>query len=158
MPNLIIHFHDSDIKVRAELLTEKAPKTTKELMSVLSSAYETTGKHAMYTGKEISVQLAETLFQDSDLGEQVKENLTCFPQPGDILFTYMPKYAWAGIPSQIFDVGIFYGSNARTFFPMGWLPGNLFARVVNEDLEKLAKMGELTLTSGQQKLSLSIEE
>lgn len=158
MPNLIIHFHENDIRIKAELLTEKAPKTTKELVRALSAPYETSGKHAMYTGKEISVQLAENLFEDVDLDEKVKENLTCFPQPGDILFTYLPKYAWAGIPSQIFDVGIFYGSNARTFFPMGWLPGNLFARVVNEDLDKLAQMGDLTLTGGQQKINLIIED
>lgn len=157
MPHLIILFHERSIELKAELLIEKAPVTTKEIMGVLSETYETKGKHAMYTGKEISVQLEEALFANSILDVQIKENLTCFPQPGDILFTYMPKYAWDGIPSQIFDIGIFYGNNARTFFPMGWLPGNLFAKVIEEDLEKLAVLGQEFLAKGQQTLSFRIE-
>lgn len=157
MPDLIIYFPKADIRVRAEWLPEKAPKTTEELMRVLADPYRTSGKHAIYTGKEISVQLAESLFPDSALKEHVKENLTCFPQPGDLLFTYMPKFAWDGIPSQIFDIGIFYGNNARTFFPMGWLPGNLFAKVVREDLEKLAKVGQSILLEGQQEIIFSLE-
>lgn len=148
-----IEFPKHNVVVKAELLEQQAPRTTEGIKKILSrDKHVTTGKHAIYTGKEISVQLPEEICEESGLGGEVKENLTCFPQPGDILFTYLPAFAWGGVPSQIFDIGIFYGKDARTFFPMGWLPGNLFARVIPEDLEKLARMGQEILLTGQQKL------
>jgi len=148
-----IEFPKHNVVVKAELLEQQAPGTTEGIKKILiKDKHVTTGKHAIYTGKEISVQLPEEICEESGLGGDVKENLTCFPQPGDILFTYLPAFAWGGVPSQIFDIGIFYGKDARTFFPMGWLPGNLFARVIPEDLEKLARMGQEILLTGQQKL------
>ncbi|MEZ7172955.1 DUF3830 family protein [Sporosarcina sp. OR05] len=153
MTRIEIEFPEHQISVRAELLEKQAPITTTSILQILSNeSIETTGKHAMYTGKEISVQFSEEVCSDSGLSGDVKENLTCFPQPGDLLFTYMPAYAWGGVPSQIFDIGIFYGRDARTFFPMGWLPGNHFAKVISEDLEKLADIGSKTLLHGQQKV------
>jgi len=153
MTKIEIEFPEHQISLRAELLEEQAPKTTESILKILSKEpVKTTGKHAMYTGKEISVQFSEEICEGSGLSGEVKENLTCFPQPGDLLFTYMPAYAWGGVPSQIFDLGIFYGRDARTFFPMGWLPGNLFAKVIPEDLEKLARIGSETLLHGQQKI------
>lgn len=153
MTKIEIEFPDSQIVIRAQLEEVKAPVTTESIKKILSKGpIETVGKHAMYTGKEISVQFPEDRCNGSGLTGDVKENLTCFPQPGDLLFTYMPAYAWGGVPSQIFDIGIFYGKDARTFFPMGWLPGNLFATVVPEDLEKLAELGSKVHLNGQQHL------
>lgn len=153
MTKIEIEFPDHQLIIQAELVEKKAPVTTKSIKKILStSQVQTVGKHAMYTGREISVQFSEDICKDSGLSGDLKENLTCFPQPGDLLFTYMPAYGWEGVPSQIFDIGIFYGKDARTFFPMGWLPGNLFAKVIPDDLEKLAEIGSKIHLNGQQSI------
>lgn len=157
MTTFYIHFVDSDVSLKAEVLSKQAPSTTEAFVQALSEPIETAGTHAMYTGREISIQLPVDACQDSKLHDPAKENLTCFPTPGDILFTFMPAYAWGGNPSPIYDFGLFYGKEARTFFPAGWLPGNLFARVVKEDLEELEEMGRMIHIKGRQKVILSLE-
>src|SRR5690625_2868197 len=156
MKQFLIVFPELDVEVKATLLTEKAPKTCEGFWEALGEdGIETSGKHAMYTGREISVQLPLENPEESVLHEPAEENLTCFPLPGDLLFTFMPKHAFGGIPTAIYDLGIFYGRDARTFFPMGWLPGNLFAQAANEEeRRKLAEVGNHINIHGIQKIIL----
>jgi hypothetical protein len=152
-----IRFVESDVTLKARILEEKAPTTAQAFADLLqTSAIETTGKHAMYTGKEVSIQLPKRSCESTLLHEPPKENLTCFPQPGDILYTFMPAYAWGGIPQPIYDFGLFYGKEARTFFPAGWLPGNLFARIIDEDLEELEEIGRVIHLKGQQNIVITL--
>ncbi|WLD92531.1 DUF3830 family protein [Alkalihalobacillus sp. AL-G] len=153
MRTFIIEFPNEGVQIRAELLEEKAPKTCEAFWKVLEVPLHTSGKHAMYTGKEVSVQFPRELCEQTALHEVAPENQTCFPQPGELLFTYVGPYAWGGIPSPIYDVGCFYGPDARTFFPMGWLPGNRFAMVHRDDLEAFAEMGAKTGTHGIQPMT-----
>lgn len=155
MKKFLVEFPERDVTIRFQLLEEKAPQTCAAFWDALSKRVETTGKHAMYTGREISVQLSPDTHSGGALANLPQENLTCFPLPGDILFTYMPKYAFGGLPFEIFDIGIFYGRDARTFFPMGWVPGHLFAQVVPEDGQKLAEIGLYISLHGQQKVTFS---
>jgi hypothetical protein len=151
-----ITFLDSDVTLRARILSEKAPATSHAFIHLLKEEpIHTTGRHAMYTGREVSIQLPVSRCELTALHEPPKENLTCFPQPGDILFTFMPAYAWGGIPSAIYDFGLFYGRDARTFFPAGWIPGNLFARIVDEDLEELEEIGKVIHMKGQQNIVIN---
>lgn len=153
MNSFKIEFPEHDMTLQVELFADKTPTTASNFLKLLEKGpLEVTGKHAMYTGKEISIQLSRELCENTSLHDPPKENLTCFPQPGDILFTFMPEYAWGGVPSPIYDIGLFYGRDARTFFPMGWLPGNLFARVREADLQKLGVLGEKTHTEGAQRI------
>ncbi len=153
MSDFTITFVDSDVTLKAELLKDKAPATCNAFENLIKEqVIETSGKHAMYTGKEISIQLPADYCEQSPLHDPAKENLTCFPQPGDILFTFMPAYAWGGVPTPIYDFGLFYGKEARTFFPAGWLPGNLFARIIDEDLEELEEIGRMIHLKGQQRI------
>jgi hypothetical protein len=140
------------IKVIAGLLTDQAPVTSKAFWELIEQPITLSGKHAMYTGKEISTQLPLEQASSTQLHQVVPENLTCFPAAGDLLYTFMPAYAWNGIPYPIYDLGCFYGRDARTFFPMGWVPGNRFAVVRPADLEAFALMGQKTLLEGQQTL------
>ncbi len=153
MRTFIMEFPNDNIEIRATLLDDKAPNTCKAFWDVIETPLETSGKHAMYTGKEISVQFPAALCEKTDLHEVRPENQTCFPQPGELLFTYVGAYAWGGMPKAIYDVGCFYGPDARTFFPMGWLPGNRFAKVWEEDLEKFAEMGAKTGNEGIQAMN-----
>ncbi|TCJ02472.1 DUF3830 family protein [Cytobacillus praedii] len=157
MNTLKIAFLDLDVSIRAQVLSDKAPSTSEAFMKLLEYPIPSMARHAMYTGKEISIQLPVEACQETALHNPNKENLTCFPQPGDILYTFMPAYAWGGVPTPIYDFGLFYGRDARTFFPAGWLPGNLFARVVEKDLEELEEIGKIIHVKGQQRLLLELE-
>lgn len=153
MSDFKIIFPDAEVEVKATLLGDKAPRTCEGFWQAIEKPIETKGNHAMYTGREISVQLQEELCKDGILHDVPKENLTCFPLPGDLLFTFMPKHAFGGLPFPVYDVGLFYGRDARTFFPMGWLPGNHFAEVTDENERlKLADVGKLINENGKQKL------
>lgn len=155
MKQFEIEFLKANEVIKYNLLSDKAPKTCEAFWEVISEPVEMIGKHAMYTGKEISTQLPPDGKAKDLLYDPQPENLTCFPSAGDILFTFMPEYAFGGAPVPIFDVGIFYGRDARTFFPMGWIPGHLIAQVSsNEDLEKLQEIGQDIHLNGQQKMIL----
>ncbi|MFA9557711.1 DUF3830 family protein [Evansella sp. AB-rgal1] len=153
MKYFLIEFPEEGKEFKVELLTEKAPKTCEAFWEAISEPVEVFGKHAMYTGKEVSVQLPPNDKNKGLLYNAAPENLTCFPLPGELLFTFMPEHAFGGIPVPIYDVGIFYGRDARTFFPMGWLPGNLFAQLTSEeDKKELAEIGKNINVNGQQKI------
>src|SRR5699024_4547615 len=153
MEQFLIVFPDCNEEIKVNLLKDKAPKTCEKFLEAIDTNVETTGSHAIYTGREISVQLPFPRENDFGMSSIPKENLTCFPLPGDILFTYMPEYAFGGNPNAIYDIGLFYGRDSRTFFPMGWLPGNLFAQVAdNSELQKLEKMGEKIRNGGNEKI------
>lgn len=149
----LLVFPELETEIIVNMLEDKAPKTCEGFWEAIKEPVNTSGKHAMYTGREISVQLPPDEQKESILHEPPQENLTCFPLPGDILFTFMPKHAFGGAPVPIYDIGIFYGRDARTFFPMGWLPGNLFAQVSDpNELKKLEEIGQYVNNHGQQKV------
>jgi len=153
MKEFLIIFPDQNIEIKAYLMSEKAPITCDGFWEAIKNPIEILGQHAMYTGREISTQLPESLCDKGLLDNPTSENLTCFPLPGELLFMFMSKYSFEGNPFPIYDIGIFYGRNARTFFPMGWLPGNLFARVANEHEQyKLLEIGQYINCYGQQKV------
>ena len=66
------------------------------------------------------------------------ENATVMPQPGEIVLTFLPPRVWGGGAAPVFDIGLFYGPGARLFFPIGWQPGSVAARVADGDLPGLA--------------------
>ncbi|MFD1031698.1 DUF3830 family protein [Metaplanococcus flavidus] len=153
MNYFVIEFPDFNESIQFDLLTDKAPNTCRAFWEVIDEPVEIIVKHAMYTGKEISAQLPPEGKAKDELYNPKPENLTCFPLPGDILFTFMPEYAFGGAPVPIFDIGIFYGRDARTFFPMGWLPGHLMAQVHSaEELVRLQTIGQKVHSEGQQRM------
>jgi hypothetical protein len=147
-----ISFPKHDVVIRAGLLSEQAPATCQAFWELIREPLALTCRHAMYTGKEMSVQLPADKCSSTPLHQAAPENLTCFPAAGDLLYTFMPAYAWNGIPVPIYDLGLFYGRDCRTFFPMGWVPGNRFAVVESRDVEDFSRMGQKTSTDGQQTL------
>jgi hypothetical protein len=154
MDRIVIEFPEHQIIIHAQLLVKKAPITCQAFWEILHIPLETTCRHAMYTGRELSVQLPASRAGSTSLHQVVPENLTCYPAPGELLYTFMPSYAWEGLPDPIYDLGIFYGHHCRTFFPMGWVAGNSFAVVDQEDLPKLAQMGNKAITEGIQRLRI----
>lgn len=151
MKQFIVEFPEGNHVVKYDLLFDKAPETCEAFWKVIEEPVEITVKHAMYTGKEISAQLPTNEKVKELLYKPNPENLTCFPLPGDVLFTFMPEYAFGGAPVPIYDIGLFYGRDARTFFPMGLAAGHLMAQVSSqEDLEILQAVGQEISKNGQQ--------
>ena len=82
-----------------------------------------------------------------------KENLTVTPQVGEILLVDFTEETGRsrGYYGDYAGFDLFYGPDSRMFIPMGWFPGNLFARVT-KNLEGLAKVAEATILEGTKKV------
>jgi hypothetical protein len=61
-----------------------------------------------------------------------------------------------GNREPIQDLGIFYGRNARTLMPRGWVPGNRFGAVV-DNLAEFAAACAQCQRSGQQLLDFALD-
>lgn len=117
----------SGLHAVARLLPERAPENAEFLWRYLAQTRAIPSLHAIYTGPEISLPIPS----DHVPGALALplENATCFPAPGDILLTYLPARVWGGLPTPVFDLGLFYAAGARTLLPIGWTPGSLCARI-----------------------------
>ena len=109
------------------------------------------GIHAMWTGPEISCPVPETM-----LGPEARKPLpvecgTIMPQPGEIVLAYLPARYWGGADAPIFDIGLFYGPQARLFFPVGWITGSVVGRVA--DVAALATAGRAIRRNGEATLT-----
>lgn len=112
----------------ARLLVEQAPATTDAIWHLLAEPLTMTGVHAMWTGPEISLQVPPDRAHEA-LAHLPPENQTVFPEAGDLVWAYLPPYAYGGMPDPLYDIGLFYGPHGRIFLPVGWVPANRFARL-----------------------------
>jgi hypothetical protein len=147
---LQLSFPDEDVSAAAVLLDEQAPETCAAIWQQLVQPLEMTGTHAMWTGPEVSLQIPPDVAL-AKLARLPAENLTVFPQPGDLVWAYMPGHAFRGIPFPIYDIGVFYGPQGRIFLPMGWFPCNHFAQLQG-DWEKFGALCAQTLTEGAKRV------
>jgi hypothetical protein len=132
LPAIRIREEHSTLSVAATLLPDQAPANTAFLWDYCATPRAIAAIHAMWTGPEISAPIP-----DADLTAAQRaaglplENATVMPQPGDIVLTYLPPRVWGGGAAPVFDIGVFYGPGARLFFPIGWQPGSIVARVAH---------------------------
>lgn len=147
---IIVRIPDLNVEARANLLIDKAPRTCDAIWNQLARPLEMLGTHAMWTGPEISMQVAE---EDavSDLLEIPDENQTIFPPAGSIAWAYMPPHAFGGRPGHLYDIGIFYGPSGRVFLPVGWIPVNHFGQLKG-DWTEFQQACRTILTKGQRVL------
>lgn len=125
-PRRIIIRLENGPSATARLLSEQAPATTDAIWELLAEPLVVKGIHAMWTGPEISLQVPPERAHDA-LAHLPPENQTIFPQPGDLVWAYLPPYAFGGMPDPVYDIGLFYGPHGRIFLPVGWVPANRFA-------------------------------
>jgi hypothetical protein len=132
LPAIRIRDDRSGLSVVATLLDDRAPANAAFLWELLATPRTIPAIHAMWTGPEISAPVP-----DADLTEAQRdaglplEFATIMPQPGDVVLTYLPPRVWGGGPKPVFDIGLFYGAGARLFFPIGWQPGSVAARIAD---------------------------
>lgn len=112
----------------ALLLQERAPATCQAIWDLLAEPLSIMGTHAMWTGPEISMQVPPDR-AGAGLAAIPPENQTIFPQPGSLLWAYLPPHAFGGRPEPLYDIGLFYGPQGRIFLPIGWVPCNHFAQL-----------------------------
>ncbi|MBB6097084.1 hypothetical protein HNR42_000498 [Deinobacterium chartae] len=152
---MLLTFRFGDEVLRADLDPANAPRTCEALTGALVEPVRIRVKHAMFTGPEMSMQLPHDRY--AHLLEVPQEAATILPQPGQVLFTPLPAYVWPGARTPILDLGLYYGPHARTFFPVGWLPGNAFARVRPEDFEAMRRIGAGLLDTGARDVELTVQ-
>ena len=129
----------SGLDVTAVLLDAKAPDNAAFLWEYLATPRIVPGLHAMWTGPEISCPVpSDHLTATRRATPLPPENTTLTPLAGDIVLAYVPPRVWGGNPDPIFDIGIFYGANARMLFPIGWLAGSVVGQVLPEQIPALA--------------------
>ena len=132
MRSIRLSENSSALSVTAGLLDDRAPANAAFLCDFLSFPRQIPAIHAMWTGPEISAPIpdADLSAAQRDSGLPL-EHATVMPQPGDIVLTFLPPRVWGGGPAPVFDIGIFYGPGARLFFPIGWQPGSVVARIAD---------------------------
>ncbi len=140
MPSLRFTEPRSGLDIAAATLPNLAPANVAWLAEATAGGIEVTAIHAMWTGPEISAPIPSDLVNPRLAATELPlEHATVMPQPGDIVLTWLPARLWGGGPSPVFDLGLYYGPGARCFFPIGWQPGSVVARVAANDVPRFAE-------------------
>lgn len=140
---ITISLETRGVQAKAKLLDEAAPRTANAVWDALPLSGQV--YHGKYARNEIYSLLPT--FADRDPGP---ENTTITPIPGDVCwFTFSgddlgnPAYGYESEDEHrsmnaIIDLAVFYGRNNLLINgDQGWVPGNVFATIV-EGLDELA--------------------
>jgi hypothetical protein len=136
-----IRLHRRDVRCVARLLDDQAPRTCAALWDALPQ--EGDAFHGKYARNEIY-----TLVEDFAAQPPGRENSTVTPIPGDVCAFWFTAaelgsashgYAGDGPPEgMVVDLALFYERNNLLLNPdVGWVPGNVFATIV-EGLDDMA--------------------
>ena len=137
--SIVLSETHSGLNVRFHLLEQHAPESSAFLWELLAFEREMPAIHAMWTGPEISCPIPTAMIDPKrNATPLAPENATVTPQAGDLVLAYVPAWMWGGNPEPVFDLGFFYGPGGRMLFPIGWLAGNVVARVDPQELPALA--------------------
>jgi hypothetical protein len=154
---ILIREPRSSLQARFELLDAAAPQSADVLwgLSGFDGAHDAI--HAMWTGPEISCPIAVAKLPLSiDVAGVPTENATSFPAAGDLVLVPLPAGRWKGTgAADIVDLGFFYDGGGRLLMPMGWVTGNVCARVVPEDMSGLQAACRKIRAQGACQISLS---
>lgn len=122
------------IVIRFRLYYEEAPVTANAFLSLLP--LRATFFHARVSGQEIWVDMVPVL-------DIIQENASVFTVPGEVVYGPL-KPARTKTANCM---GIYYGEGK------GLDAANIFAKVFDEDLDKLVELGIDVWKSGEQELS-----
>lgn len=148
MPRTIrLFFPNSNIEVVATMLEKDAPDTCDMVWAALEQPLQVVVRHPLECGPELWIPAPRA--PDLPL-----ENATVFPIPGELLyyqFEGLVGYFEGVVPrdQKVSDIGMYYGRGGRSFIRLGWVPGNLFARV-SRNLEGLVVVAGRVEEAGPQ--------
>jgi hypothetical protein len=137
MKRIRISIPDYGAEAEAIFLEDLAPITCATLWQALAKPMVARGLHGMWVGPEVMIDMPAThrIFAGAEIP---RENQTCFPIPGDLVWFWFPPGAWIGLSEEVYEFGIVYGRDARMFIPSGWVAANVFGRITS-NFEGLAK-------------------
>lgn len=146
-------FTESGVRAVAELQEEDAPAVCEAMWKALEVPLESKMTHAQASGQEIMTDFpqANRLFDPTKVPQQ---NVTRYPEPGDILWAYLPPYFLKGFRDGLWDFILVYGQCMLTARTMGPLPSSHWAKIT-ENLAEFAKVCASTYTEGQKVLRVS---
>ena len=133
---IYMKYVETGVRGVIELYDDLAPETCDAIFGALSAPVSVQAVHAMFAGPEIMTGLPEEA-QLFDPALLPPENQTCFPGAGECLWYYQAKGSMAGLPGELWEVGLFYAPGGRIFGPLGWTPCTIFGRMV-ENLDAFA--------------------
>ncbi len=128
---------ENNLEIRFELYWEQAPLTSKAFFNLLP--IKKTFFHARLSGQEI-------WFDDLPPLDIIQENASVFTEPGEVVLG--PSLPIRSKTKNCF--GIYYGEGK------GLDACNIFAKVLDEDKEKLKQLGERIWKNGVMDLTLEI--
>ncbi len=129
----------SNRQIRFRLYMEEAPETCRAFYNLLP--FTETFYHARVSGQEIWIDKAPTL-------DIIQENASVFVEVGEVV--YGPQYPLRAKTSNC--MGIYYGEGK------GLDSSNIFAKVVDDDLDLLKKLGDNIWMNGMQEITFDKEE
>ena len=137
---------EENISAIAELLEEQAPVTCEALWQALETPIVHKGIHAMWTGREIMVEIPQENYRFDPLSVPL-ENATIYPLPGDLMWAYFADHVERGFSRSIWDFIIIYGPDSTVNCALGTLPANVWAHIT-ENLTAFAAGCETLRTEG----------
>lgn len=149
---LYIKFVQAKTTSIMELYEEQAPKTVFSLWNALNKPIQVSSMHAMFAGPEIMIDIPHEA-RNFDPASIPNENQTCFPKAGDCLWYYQKANSMKGLNFEMWEVGMFYGDNGRTFGPLGWTPVNIFGSIC-ENLAGFAQECAMMRTNGSKLIEI----
>ncbi len=126
-------------EIEFELYLDAAPVTSKAFLSILP--FTRTFYHARVSGQEIWIDNVPSL-------DIIQENASIFPKPGEVVFG--PANPIRVKTANCF--GIYYGEGK------GLDACNIFAKVIESDMQKLVELGNNIWKNGSQELTISIAD
>ena len=125
--------------ITACLQRDSVPRHAALLSRIITEVGSFSGRHAIYTGPEISCPLpADDLPFAVDLDSFREEACVHEPAAGDIVVVCAGKGEWGDFPdAPLVDVGLFYDDGGRLAFPFGRVEGSVAARIEQESLSVL---------------------
>lgn len=124
-------------EIKFEFYRDEAPVTSSAFQTILP--FTRTFNHARVSGQEIWIDDVPPL-------DIIQENATIFAEPGEVVFG--PAKPSRAKTANCF--GIYYGEGK------GLDACNVFAKVADEDKQKLTDLGNRIWKSGSQELTLSL--
>jgi hypothetical protein len=152
MKRVLIRIPDYGAEAEAEFLEKAASKTCNSIWQALEKPMTARGIHGMWVGPEVMIDMPAS-HRTFDGSSVPRENQTCFPNAGDLVWFWFPAGAWFGLSEEVYEFGIVYARDARMFIPSGWVAANVFGRVT-QNLDALAEACRRFREDGRREITI----
>lgn len=152
-----VHLTGQRRKFHAALLHEEAPETSARISEMLARGPVVgPSYHSIYSGQEFYVYCPPA---DIPL-----ENHIVWPRPGDLVYYFFPARRYAGMHvhkgrignDEGAEIALWYGHGDLRVVTESGIRGNLFARIVEDELEDFYAAGDHILANGREDVEIRV--